>query len=147
VRRLVVPLLVALLALPLLARAIDSEPPLPDAALEARYRSLTAELRCLVCQNQTIGDSEASLAQDLRRELRAMLIAGKSDGEIRDFMTSRYGDFVLYKPPLTGRTVLLWAAPALLVLVGLATVGVVIVRRSRRPFLDEDETGERGAGA
>ena len=134
--------LLAGIGLPLRAPAIDSEPAMADPALQTRYRALTSELRCLVCQNQTIGDSEASLAQDLRREVRDMLLAGRSDDEIRSFMTARYGDFVLYKPPVTARTVLLWAAPALLVLAGLGTVGVVIVRRSRRPFA-LDETADR----
>jgi cytochrome c-type biogenesis protein CcmH len=149
-RALALLVLLAGVVLPLRAPAIDSEPPMADPALETRYRALTSELRCLVCQNQTIGDSEATLAQDLRREVRGMLLAGRSDDEIRSFMTARYGDFVLYKPPVTARTILLWAAPALLVLAGLGTVGVVIVRRSRRPFgLDEtaDRNGDGGAQA
>ena len=75
-----------------------------------------------------------------------MLLAGRADDEIRSFMTARYGDFVLYKPPVTARTVLLWAAPALLVLAGLGTVGMVIVRRSRRPFALEETTDGNGDG-
>jgi cytochrome c-type biogenesis protein CcmH len=121
------------------ALAIDTETPLPDPAQQARYTALIHELRCLQCQNQTIADSAAGLAADLRHEVRGMVASGKSDDEIRRFLTDRYGDFVLYQPPVRGRTVLLWAAPVLLLLAGLATVGVVIVRRSRRPIDLESE--------
>lgn len=118
----------------LLARAafaIDAAPAFDDAALQARYEGLTRQLRCLVCQNETIADSNASLAADLRRELREQIAAGRSDAEILKFMTDRYGAFVLYKPPVEPRTWLLWAAPALLVLIGAVSAGVVILRRSR----------------
>ncbi len=110
--------------------AIDSQGPLPDPALQARYEALTNELRCVVCQNQTVADSNADLARDLRDQTREMLIEGASDEQIIAFMTDRYGEFVLYRPPLTSRTVLLWAAPALLLLIGLITVGRIIRRRS-----------------
>ena len=95
---------------------------------EARYKAMTAELRCLVCQNQNIADSNAPLAQDLRREVYKMLHDGSSDAEIVDFMVTRYGDFVLYRPPFNGVTVALWAGPAVLVVVGL----VVLMRTLRR---------------
>jgi cytochrome c-type biogenesis protein CcmH len=112
------------------AHAIDVER-LDDPILQQRYEHLTHELRCLVCQNETIADSNATLAADLRRELREMLNAGKSDAEIRAFLTERYGDFVLYLPPVTPRTWLLWAAPALLLLGGMVVAALVILRRAR----------------
>jgi cytochrome c-type biogenesis protein CcmH len=113
---------------PRAAFAIDTERAFDDPALQARYENLNRVLRCLVCQNQTIADSNAGLAADLRREVREMITAGKSDDEIRKFMTDRYGDFVLYDPPLTARTYVLWAAPVLL----LAIAGFVIVTTVRR---------------
>jgi cytochrome c-type biogenesis protein CcmH len=110
------------------ALAIDSEKAFDDPALQARYEHINRELRCLVCQNQTIADSNATLAQDLRREVREMIQAGKSDDEIRDFMIQRYGDFVLYRPRMTGSTFLLWATPVLLLLLG-TFIGIRYVRR------------------
>ena len=106
---------------------------------EERYHTLIDELRCLVCQNQTIADSNADLASDLRREVYRMVEDGQSAEEIAGFMVTRYGDFVLYRPPLQGGTVLLWAGPFLLVALGL-TVLVLHLRRRRaqvRP-IDED---------
>ncbi len=117
------------------AHAIDAER-LEDPALQQRYEQLTHELRCLVCQNETIADSNATLAADLRREVREMMKAGKSDVEIRTFLTERYGDFVLYKPPVTPRTWLLWAAPVLLLLGGAAVAAMVIRRRIRTAHAD-----------
>lgn len=117
--------------------AIDRAAAFSDPAQQARYEHLANELRCLVCQNETIKDSNASLAADLRRELREQMQAGKSDEEILTFLTDRYGDFVRYRPPLTARTVLLWAAPLLLLLAGLASAAIVIVRRSRLPMTDD----------
>ena len=102
----------------------------PDPKVEARLKAIAHELRCLVCQNQTIADSDAPLAVDLRRQTRAMIAAGKSDEEIRGYMVERYGDFVLYKPPFNAATAVLWVAPALLVLGGLA--GLVLLLRRRR---------------
>ena len=106
---------------------------------------IAAELRCLVCQNQTIADSNASLAVDLRREARTLLTQGKSDREVIDYMTARYGDFVLYRPPLKATTALLWFGPALLLLGGAAVLIVVLRRRSRlgaeafEPDLDDED--------
>lgn len=113
------------------AAAIDSEPAFDDPVMQARYEALNRELRCLVCQNQSIADSNATLAQDLRREVREMMGQGSSDDQIRQFMTARYGDFVLYDPPLAPRTWLLWAAPGLLVLFGVLVAILVIRRRAR----------------
>jgi len=98
------------------------------AAQEERYRSMIHELRCLVCQNQNIADSNAPLAADLRNQVRRQLASGKSESEIRGYLTDRYGDFVLYRPPFKFRTLLLWAGPALLLLAGLAAA----LRYSRR---------------
>jgi len=111
------------------AWAIDSEGPLPNPEMQARYDRLTNELRCLVCQNQTVADSNADLARDLRDQTRAMLLDGASDKQIVAFMTERYGDFVLYRPPLSSRTALLWAAPAVLLLIGAIALGRIIRRR------------------
>lgn len=126
------------------AWAIDSAPAFDDPALQARYEALTHQLRCLVCQNETIADSGADLAADLRRELREQIAAGRSDAEILKFMTDRYGAFVLYKPPFEPRTWLLWAAPGLLLLIGFICAGVVILRRSRLPSVDNEEFNEPG---
>jgi cytochrome c-type biogenesis protein CcmH len=101
-----------------------------DPAIEARMLRIAAELRCLVCQNQTIADSNASLAVDLRAQVRTMLRQGRSDEQVLHFMTDRYGDFVLYRPPLKATTLLLWGGPALLLLGGLATLVVVLRRRA-----------------
>ena len=102
-----------------------------DLALEARMQAIALELRCLVCQNQTIADSNADLAVDLRQQVREMLHQGKSQPEIIDYMTARYGDFVLYRPPVKGSTALLWFGPALLLAGGVTTLVLVLRRRSR----------------
>ena len=98
---------------------------------EQRYHTLIDELRCLVCQNQTIAESNADLASDLRREVYRMVEDDRSAEEIAGFMVARYGDFVLYRPPLRERTVLLWAGPFLLAAIGLAMLGVQLRRRRR----------------
>ena len=103
----------------------------PDARVEERLKLLAEELRCLVCQNQTLADSNAPLAVDLRNQIREQISAGASEREVVDFMVARYGDFVLYRPPVTTRTWLLWAAPALLVLGGVAVVVAVVRGRAR----------------
>jgi cytochrome c-type biogenesis protein CcmH len=100
------------------------------AADDARYRHLISELRCLVCQNQTIADSNAALALDLRNQIRAQIAAGRSDEQIRAYMVERYGDFVLYRPPFKASTVVLWLGPGLL-LAGAVAAYVAIVRRRR----------------
>ncbi len=113
------------------AAAREAQPVAADPVLEARMLRIAAELRCLVCQNQTIADSDAALAVDLRRETRTLLKQGKSDGEIIDYMTARYGDFVLYRPPLKATTALLWFGPAALLLGGAGVLILVLRRRSR----------------
>jgi cytochrome c-type biogenesis protein CcmH len=128
-------LLLALLLLGSLAIASGKEaaPAAADPILEARVIRLTSELRCLVCQNQTIADSHAGLAVDLRNQVREMLQRGDSEQHILDFMTTRYGDFVLYRPPLKSSTMVLWFGPAVMVLGGLALLIFVLRRRSRMP--------------
>jgi len=105
---------------------------------EARLRALQEKLRCLVCQNQTLADSSAELAGDLRRELREQVKSGRSDGEILDFMVARYGDFVLYEPPFKASTALLWVGP--FVLLGLALAAVAVMARRRRNAAAEPES-------
>ncbi len=102
-----------------------------DPALEARMLAITGELRCLVCQNQTIADSHADLAVDLRQEVREMLKRGLTDDQVRRYMTDRYGDFILYRPPLKATTAVLWLGPAALLAVAVFALVVVIRRRSR----------------
>ena len=113
------------------ARAAEAVPAAADPALEARVMRVAAELRCLVCQNQTIADSHSGLAEDLRREVREQLRRGVSDEQVVQYMTDRYGDFVRYRPPFKSSTVLLWAGPAVLLLAGLTTLFLVLRRRSR----------------
>lgn len=100
-----------------------------NEAERKRYRSLIEELRCPKCQNQNIADSDAPIATDLRNEIFRMLEEGKSNDEIIDFLVSRYGDFVLYKPPLTSRTLLLWYGPAGMLVIGFGVLGVILIRR------------------
>lgn len=113
------------------AFAKDAAPEAADPVLEARMLRITTELRCLVCQNQTIADSHAELAVDLRRETRTLLLQGKSDQDVIDYMTARYGDFVLYRPPFRATTALLWIGPGLMLLLGAGVLIAVLRRRSR----------------
>lgn len=124
-----------------IAFAIDTAPAFDDPQMQERYERLSRELRCLVCRSETIADSNAPLAHDLRRLLRELMAAGKSNEEIITYMTDRYGDYVLYKPPLQPRTFLLWAAPVLLLLGGAATAAVVIMRKARLPDTDPTDPG------
>lgn len=135
-------LLAAILALfGFQALAIDKEPAFQDPVQQTRYERLSRELRCLVCRSETIADSNAQLAIDLRRQLRELMAAGKSDQEIIQYMTDRYGDYVLYKPPVAPRTWLLWAAPALLVIGGGIVAVIVISRKSKLPDTDPADPG------
>lgn len=120
------------LLMPVLARADEAPPVAADPALEKRLMQLSSELRCLVCQNQSLADSHADLAVDLRNEVREQIKAGKSDDEIRGWMTARYGDFVLYRPPVKSTTALLWAGPFLLLIAALAALFVYLRRRARQ---------------
>jgi cytochrome c-type biogenesis protein CcmH len=118
---------VALLLAAGTASAVDPVE-LDDPALQARYRALSHELRCMQCQNQSIADSPVGLAGDLRREVRELLVAGKSDDEIRRWMRERYGDFILFRPVFSARTAWLWLAPGVLLLIGVG-VAVRVVRQ------------------
>jgi cytochrome c-type biogenesis protein CcmH len=131
-------LLLVAMILSLQARAIDTGQAFDDPALQARYDRLIAEVRCLKCQNQSIKDSNAFLAEDLRREIRRLLEEGKTDAEIFDFLVTRYGEFALYRPRMSGKTLLLWLAPFLL-LVGGAVVTVRVVRGRMALPIDADD--------
>lgn len=123
------------------AWAGEARPLGEDPAVEARLKHLAVELRCLVCQNQTLADSNAPLAEDLRREVREMIVKDMTDKEIVDFLVERYGDFVLYRPPLKATTTLLWVGPFVLLAVG-ATVLVITLRRRARKVVDAPITDE-----
>jgi cytochrome c-type biogenesis protein CcmH len=122
--------------------AIDTTAQFEDPQLQARYDRWIKELRCLVCQNESIADSNAGLAADLRREVHQMIRDGRSDAEIKRFMTERYGDFVLYRPPFEPRTWLLWSAPAILLAIGGLIAFRVVAGRSRLVGSDADEPEE-----
>ncbi len=130
-------LLLFLLMISISSHAVDSRQ-LSDPKQQESYETLTKELRCLVCQNQTIADSNAELAGDLRRQVYEMLQQGKTEQEIIRFMTDRYGDFVLYKPPFAGKTSLLWIAPVLFLFMGLMTIFFVIRRKRARAQVQVD---------
>ena len=102
-----------------------------DARVEARLVAIAEELRCLVCQNESLASSHAELAEDLRREVRKLIRQDMSDAQIKTYLVDRYGDFVLYRPPFKALTALLWIGPAVMVVVGLGTLFVVLRRRSR----------------
>jgi cytochrome c-type biogenesis protein CcmH len=125
---------VAMVLVPLLALGSAIEPyPFESELQEKRFKSLAEELRCTVCQNQSLADSDAPLARDLREELFRMLQDNRSDQEIRNFMVERYGNYVLYRPPLAGHTLLLWGGPIVLLVIGL--IAALIVIRKRRQAL------------
>jgi len=113
------------------ASAADAPTVAADPVLEAKVLKIAAELRCLVCQNQTIADSHADLAVDLRNQVREMLKRGESEEKILEYMTARYGDFVLYRPPVKSTTALLWYGPAALLVVGLAVFVLALRRRTK----------------
>ena len=125
--------LVLLLATP--AAAVMPDEMLPDAAQEARARTISKDLRCVVCQNQSIDDSDAPLARDLRLLVREQIAVGKSDAEVRDYVVARYGNFVLLKPPIEGDTLLLWVGPFAVLLLG--GFGLLLWQR-RRPVTTPD---------
>lgn len=139
-RKLLVALTISLAALS--GHAGEAQPVAEDPVLEERVQELGHLLRCLVCQNQTIADSNAELAVDLKNEIRDMMRAGKSNQQILDFMVERYGDFVLYKPQVKGSTWLLWFGPALLLVLGMGTLLYKLRRRStqvKTPELSKEE--------
>lgn len=123
------------------AHAIDVGQSFDDPELQQRYEKIIAEVRCLKCQNQTIKDSNAFLASDLRREIRRLLEEGKSDTEIYDFLVARYGDFALYRPRTSGRTLILWVAPVVFLLLGGFILTRIVRRRLALPINDEPSAG------
>ena len=133
-RRLAAAAAILVLAAP--AAAIDTSVAFEDPELQARYERIIEEVRCLKCQNQTIKDSNAFLASDLRREIRRMIEEGMTDDEIYDFLVQRYGDFALYRPRASGKTLLVWVIPVALLLGG-ALIGLNVVRRRAAMPIDE----------
>ena len=127
----------SILMLSSIAFAIDVGEAFDDPKLQARYEKIISEVRCLKCQNQTIKDSNAFLAADLRREIRHMLEDGKTDDEIYEFLVSRYGDFALYRPRASGRTLILWIAPMMFLVFGAFALWRVVQRRTVLPIDDE----------
>jgi cytochrome c-type biogenesis protein CcmH len=118
------------------AAGLDDHAQLQDPALQVRFERIAKELRCLQCQNESIADSNADLARDLRRQVREMLVEGKSDDAIFTFMTDRYGEFVRFAPPLSPKTALIWGAPFFMLLLGGAIIYRVVRQRSRMPLDD-----------
>lgn len=128
------------------ALSIDTGKAFDDPVLQARYEKIIEEVRCLKCQNQTIKDSNAFLADDLRREIRRLLAEGKTNAEIFDFMVERYGEFALYRPRMSGITLLLWIAPGVFLLIGGFIVVRVLRKRMSMPIdLDDDSETEQPA--
>ena len=131
-----------LLLIPAMVQAEEAKPLAENSVAEARLKQLAVELRCLVCQNQTLADSNAPLAEDLRREVREMIAKNMSDQEIIDFLVQRYGDFVLYRPPWKASTTLLWIGPFLLLIGGAITLVMALRRRGQgladAPVTDEE---------
>ncbi|MDP1659227.1 MAG: cytochrome c-type biogenesis protein CcmH [Methylotenera sp.] len=133
-KKWLIALWLALASLSVLAN--EASPLAQDPAIEVRLKDMSHELRCLVCQNQTLADSDAVLAQDLRREIRLQMQEGKSNQEVMDYLVSRYGDFVRYRPPLKSSTVLLWLGPFVLLLAG--GIGLFIQLRKRQAMVTDE---------
>jgi len=132
------------------AQAKDAAPAAADPVLEARMQRIAIELRCLVCQNQTIADSPAGLSDDLRREIREQLLRGATDQQVVQYMTDRYGDFIRYRPPIKGSTMALWIGPAVLLVLGVAVLVIALRRRAKLApdrFEPDDEDDEATEGA
>jgi cytochrome c-type biogenesis protein CcmH len=136
---------VAALALSAPTFAVDNTPPLPDPAMQQRYEALIHEFRCMQCQNEALADSNVSLAADLRLEVHDLILKGKSDDEIRDFLVARYSEFILFRPRMNLHNAWLWGAPGLLLLVGLFVALRVVRARSQMPITDEDPA-DKSAG-
>jgi cytochrome c-type biogenesis protein CcmH len=131
-------LLMMVLTAPL-ALAIDTDKAFDDPGMQARYDNIIAEVRCVQCQNQTIRDSNAMIARDLRREIRRLLTEGKSDAEVYDFLVQRYGEFVLYRPRMSGASLLLWLAPGIFLVVGAVVVFRILRKRMTLPIDDDTD--------
>ena len=120
--------------------AIDTGRAFENDEMQARYVEIISEVRCVQCQNQTIKDSNVQIASDLRREIRRLLSGGKTNAQVFEFLVQRYGDFVLYRPPMSGFSLLLWIAPGLFLLIGGIVAARVISKRMTMPLdLDDDE--------
>ena len=117
----------------------EAQPLAADPALEARLKSMSQELRCLVCQNSTLADSSAPLAEDLRKEIRAQMRAGKSDQEVIDYLVERYGDFVRYRPPVNNSTALLWFGPFLILIIGGFVLYRVLKKHAASGEINSDD--------
>lgn len=140
-------LLALLLAcMPTIAIAQAAADPTPlkfnDAKEEQRFRALVSELRCVMCQNQSLADSNAQIAYDLRREVLDLMRQGKSNAEVKDFLVARYGEFVLYRPRVSGKTWLLWLGPVVLLLVGSVVVARIVRKRAGHGTVITDDTQE-----
>lgn len=143
VMRALVTLAILLVCTLAFAQASDPTPlQFKDAAQETRFHALTAELRCVMCQNQSLADSNAQIAHDLRREVLALMNQGNSDAQIKRFLVERYGEFVLYKPAVEGSTWLLWFGPALLLLAGAAIVLRLVRKRGNGKVVANDDNQE-----
>ena len=118
--------------------AQDTEAPLETVEQQSLYRKLLEEVRCMVCQNQNLKDSNAPLAKDMRRELRRMVEEGASEADVKQFLLDRYGDYALYRPRLAPNTLVLWAGPGVLLIIALGSLALVIRRRTRMPIPEEE---------
>ncbi len=136
--------LVMLPATPVAAQAVQDPAPLQfvDPAEQKRFHALVTELRCVMCQNQSLADSNAQIAHDLRREVLGLMREGKDDREVKAFLVARYGDFVLYRPRVESSTWLLWFGPLVLLLAGVALIVVIVRRRSRGSTVPRDDKQE-----
>jgi cytochrome c-type biogenesis protein CcmH len=123
------------------AAPLDAYGELKDPALQSRFEHIAQNLRCLVCQNESIADSNVELAADLRRQVRVMLVAGQSDAAIFKFMTDRYGEFVRFNPPLEPKTLLIWGAPFIALALAIGVVVRIVRQRSRMPLDDDPAAG------
>ena len=142
--RLLLALLLCLASLPAFAQANQQADAAPlqfrDAAEEARFHALASELRCVMCQNQSLADSNALIALQLRREVLDLMREGRSDAEVKDYLVQRYGEFVLYRPKLSGHTWLLWLGPGVLLLAGAGVVATIV--RKRKPAATNVDDGQ-----
>jgi cytochrome c-type biogenesis protein CcmH len=145
-RRILAAAAFLLLAPLVCATKMESPAQSPGAALDARLKKLETELRCLVCQNQTLADSNADLADDLRREVRELAVAGKSDDEIKAYLVARYGDFVLYNPPVKPTTWVLWFGPFALAIGGAGLWWVILRRRAKTTASAPDAAAAQARG-
>ena len=120
------------------AVAVDTQAPLETPEQQSLYRKLLEEVRCMVCQNQNLKDSDAPLARDMRRELRRLVEEGATEADVKQFLLERYGDFALYRPRLAPNTLLLWAGPGVILIIALGAIARVIRRRMQMPIPEED---------